>query len=532
MLLRRISLGLLFLTMICSTGCNRSLRDLIGKSDFYSKDELAAAEQDDATTTVSSGKTLDADEESEEKPSRLSRLLNISALLRRDRESDDTLGDDPFATSEETESDENNGVEPVSVEKAERLLVDTADDANFAEAKGPQSGEEKAEDLLRKYQTAARENDIADIFGRSGAAAEDIEKELKDAETLTDGGGDEGFSFDEFLADTETDTKNVAEDAAADEFFNADTETAGEIVEAAEEEVRKQLTVAKDEVASSDLFPEMDELLADTQDFSNDVSTQTASARDAFDKLVEASENKFDNELAMETESPSEDTKPFGFESKKPAADDPWAAFRNSPSIRGNQVAAGAPQWSQEASSGVESFNEANPIDFSEPSSLEESRPFHSVSARREVNDPDKSAAAAFDEVFAAPAAAEEGEPDLTLDAAAESDAFAEPESAPTLEQVPASSDNPFGDDGDSLFESDSAEDAIDFDNIFDAEGIDASEELLEEDLLSTEAVKQAPVEKTAGLPFGLSSRTWFLMVGLAVIGLLLFMPERKNQTN
>ncbi|HAD57841.1 MAG TPA: hypothetical protein DCG12_01170, partial [Planctomycetaceae bacterium] len=110
--------------MICSTGCNRSLRDLVGKSDFYSKDELADKEKDDSTKTVSQQTEVDGEDE---KPSRLSRMLNVSALLRRDRDDENELGDDPFGVV--TESESENHVLPVSADKAERLLVDAVADA-------------------------------------------------------------------------------------------------------------------------------------------------------------------------------------------------------------------------------------------------------------------------------------------------------------------------------------------------------------------------------------------------------------------
>lgn len=533
MFFRRISLGLLCLTMICSTGCNRSLRDLVGKSDFYSKDELADKEKDDSTKTVSQQTEVDGEDE---KPSRLSRMLNVSALLRRDRDDENELGDDPFGVV--TESESENHVLPVSADKAERLLVDAVADAqataDSAERAAERAAERTAEELLRKHQTASRENEIAGIFGRSNAATADIAKELEEAEesiagTLTDGGDDEGFSFDEFLEDTRSDAK-IAKEDAADKFFDS----VADATDKAEDEFGEAISAAEEKVSLSDLFPEVDELLADTQGIAEEATAGVEDAQKVFDELVQASEDQFRNELIGDTQADrKQGADSFGFEADDTSDSDPWAAFRNSPSIQGSPVAADEPNWSRKAARKAQSFNVANPIDVSDPGQSQRKSPFQNVSSTQILQSSGDATEVTFDDVFAE---ADEPTLDLTSDAAAAFDAIAEPEAergqASSEEELPATPGNPFADDAGSLFESDSADEAADVEDIFESDGIDASEELLEEDLLSTEAADAAPAEKTAGLSFGLSSKTWFLMVGLAIIGLLLFMPERKNQTN
>lgn len=481
---------LMALVLLAGTGCSTSrLRNLISRNDYQSLEEIEKTEQqvddqrsaDDSsnpdTVLVSESREAEAedaeDESGEAEKSERGGLLNLASLFRRDKEE---ITPDPFV--EGTDTDEtaaaDNRVTPISGESAEQIVQKAAE----------QAAENNSAEVLIREAVAEAEAAVAQADAEAGDAAGPV---ITPGSTTESSESTTQKSFADFIAEQQQKAAALAEDhaAAADNAiadaanpFGALTEQTADAVDGFDQLLADQTDelLQAEQTDGSELFPGIDELLA-----------ETAPVIDEEPSLDQFFSDNSDTTPAVDSDNPfaevttEEAAAQHGFTTEQPnVGNDPWAAFQ-----RLQTSTADAPTdptdsdefaWAKEPAAAAEP--QAVVTAAAASPTLPES-PFRNVSASFEV-DP---VAPEFDQPNADPAA-------LVI-----------PSTTPAVDETELFT-TPF--------------DATEADPFADAEDAEVER---------TETTAGAP------LPSGFQGRTWFLLLGLAIVALLLFLPERQNRT-
>lgn len=482
------------LVLLGSTGCTGSrLRNLISRNDYQSLEEINAAEAAEESTEaadtrlVSESREADADADAEESPaaevaedSDRGGLLNLASLFRRDK---DRIAPDPFVESTEpAASATDNRVTPISDHSAEEIVRQATADSNSANA---------AEELIREA-VAEAENAVADAaITEAEVQAEPVitpAAETNAAESTVQ------KSFAEFIAEQQQ--KNAARtteivesttEAVADsanpfaEIVQQTPQTVSEFDELLQDQT-EQFADQVDAADASELFPGIDALLTETQQVIEEEPSLDQFFSDTTETPTSAeSDNPFTDVTAEEVAAQ------HGFEPTQAAEEnDPWAAFQQLQASSAGAVQQGTAEvdafaWASEPEATTAAA--APVVTAATPDESSTATPFQNVSASYEVQ----------------PAAAE-----FTNPPAADPAALVIPSSQPTAQETNLFT-TPF--------------DATEEDPFAEPAGADGA-------VVRTETAAGAP------LLGGFSGRTWFLLLGLAIVAVLLFLPERQNRTD
>ena len=491
--------------LISTVGCSGSrLRNLVSRSDYQSLEDLEsedalAADGNDSTDASFVSESDAQDDVDSEKVERRG-LLNLSSLFRRNKDNDE-IDPDPFVETPVDEASEgeiktaDNRVTPITTQSAKDYVTNAAKSESLAEELfQPEKERSPSENIANNDQELP---EIAPARGNS----KPVEK-----------------SFADFIAEQSRKTAEKAEELVAetaepvierkktfDEIVSNATSEVSEFDQmfGAADEANETSTVDTSSESPSQLFPGLDELISAAPKTTESTST---TKKPTFDEFFNA-EEPVATERVVETQaSPSFDTivQNHGFSSvdKK----DPWAAFQQS----GNRTNASVGQPNAQPSSLSDGFDWGTP-------KTTETRPT-AVAATSNV----------FDEstlVFS-----EDTTEPYTNTPAQYQVEPPRPEFTTTKDAVPSFNDMPLeipaADENVAM----AVEDDIFADSFETAETLSADEEAFQQ------AGAEGPVETTAGAPglsamSGFSTRTWFLLFGIVIVAILLFMPERQNQT-
>lgn len=496
------------------TGCSGGrLKNLVSRSDYMTLEEV---EKEDALTAereaeadrkafanaekelsgtegqlVSSEKADGAtgtatDTETVEPETKRSRF-SLAGLFRRGEDAESEVTPDPFVPESEKL--------PKSEFEADS---DTATPIVAAKEKAPEQ-----ESTTKKTAEASVGNLFEEAVASTEAqAAEEIEKAISQAEAKAE---ELPESFGEYLKAQRETVDATAESASENaeqafaELENKATEEPAEAFDAILNNIAETETPPAKPELSSDLFPSLDEIVAAPESevtVADAGAPEMPSTADLFEEITSPQDNPSEaplDELAFGSEA-SEDTfseasEKHGF--GKLAKSDPWAAFEESaaqpqaPKIDNKFAWANTPaqndnasdfDWGTEESSGTSTrpqLTQVSSVEVSSPDTEFMESPFQPKPENTGLVIPDDARPTPinFDEDF------------LGMPAAEESPAFDAP-----LEDSAAPAAEP-----------------------------------------TANAAAPAAAKPASG---GWSTRTWFLVVGCAMVVAMLLLPERKNRVN
>lgn len=496
---RLFSLMLAALCLVASGCTGTPLRNLLTRSDYESLEDLESEEgavqstgRSDSLVSQEREVTPDEDKPDAEKPKSKRRgLFNLSALFGGG--SDDEIGSDPFVepvdeadveTAESSASAAESEILPVTADSARELIERAA------------STEATAENLFRQISDESKQAE-SEIASAAGSVQERVENaEVPVISPRSGGANPDEASFADFLAEKSAEVRESVQETAEPLFNTAETvrrdvAAAGPAEKSANafDQLLNLTDAAEENVAAAsadELFPGLNQLIPDNDGTQADAAQRNQSP--TFDRFAAGrqqpeSAGASDDGIGTEFEVARRN---HGF--VEPQDNDPWSAFRDS---------------------------QAKPVTVGEPEGFSwvdrnDSAPTPRPEAVASVTGSDATAfhPSEFVESTAfAPEVAEQ-------DAAEENPG---PEFDDTL-LIPTSQPNPETQNSDPTAAEASETDPF-ADLMAEAEKTESAEQSDEE-----------PVETAAGFSF--STRTWFLLLGCVIVGLLLFMPDRQKRTN
>jgi hypothetical protein len=502
-------------TLLGASGCSGTrLRNLITRSDYVSLEELEAQDAAAETAIAESGESESSEQEAaadagdEKKKS----WFSFASLLGRSSD-DSELSPDPFVDVEEAEAEETAPIETESViesaaaettDKYSATMTNIEDQAQgmfekLAAAEAETAVEERVklpEIVPASGVSTSGQQSFADFITHRGG--QDAESEAKEVPTAVATAVAEDEQTNPFAAEPViAATKNENDISDFDRLLGRTSNTADTVSNDSEKP-------AKDPF-SSELFPELDQLIAD--------GNAGPSVNEQSRELSKSTELDFQNPPVPDFETRNSDMDPFQVAARKHGFDevqqeDPWAAFTRQDSndtASTNEIASrdtAAPEgfsWGHQSQTPqTETFtvSETAPenVDLSPPQPV-----FQQVSA------PDRSSRVTGGSQLSTDLS--EG---LTIPTSPAPQALPNSD----FEQFAATSTERVPQTEAPLAFPESADTG--FDEAFDAALIGAG----------PDARTGSSVTATEGWP----TRTWIFLAGFAVVAYLLFAPARQNR--
>lgn len=497
---------------ITSFGCKGTqLRNLLTRSDYESLEDPNKTDREADTSErpgslVSQEREVSPEAEDKAPKSKRRGFFNISGLFGRG--DDDDIGSDPFV--ETVEDDELKTADVKSLadddDKVMPIAGNTARDVIEKAAKS----EDKAESLFREVAGIDRDSSVSERVNKDLPTKDTARSLIPEITPATDKDQSNQRSFADFLAEKSAQVKNATDEVAQPLFKEQDTareelaDTATKSVGGFDELLgtAENSSEVSESLSPSELFPALDKLIAD--DANTNSSSESGPTDDAvspFDRLVDGTDADAPETPQLANNNPSQEAigssfadakREHGFGETKTNSD-PWSAFRNSQSSPATNSEGTGFAWEDDVADSRKVAETQRPAVTRSPLDRTDS-PFAPVSSSFELS-----------------------AVDTDLPHRNESAGFEEP---PTFEEP--------------LFIPDAEAAATERELFSDAQPVselDPFNELVAEAAGPVPVDAEAePAETAAGFTF--STRTWFLLFGVVIVGLLLFMPERQNRSN